>query len=410
MDLAARPRITLGVAVAAASIITVTPVTQHLPGLHLAQRLSEVSVSDIRLTDASSAIDLFTGMENELASLASGASAVPVGLASAAFDPTQNLVVQTWMNTFQTAGANLETIYNTWSNIPAPLLQQVAANWINYGNIYVGSFQTAAAAAFKYFTGTGANNFAPSVQQAFTALMSGNFQNALNGLYSALYQVPLQNIGLPLESILNIPTDIVHEFYNATNYMLGAGVANAVTYGAIALPEYTEQAFSASTQAFISSWNAGDPLGALTNLANIPGATVNAFLNGNATGLGGLLSSTAFGKSDTGLLNLVVNTIPQAMAKAIVAPGAINILTAKGNVGFTALQTAFQSFVNNSINGWPALGSYLGSRLANIPAELTAALQSIPSVLANLPSMLSNFGGALASSIGLLVSNLLKLL
>ncbi|MCV7050951.1 hypothetical protein H7H82_10145 [Mycobacterium heidelbergense] len=81
-------------------------------------------------------------------------------------------------------------------------------------------------------------------------------------------------------------------------------------------------------------------------------------------------------------------------------------MTAKGNVGFAALQTAFQGLANGFTNGWPSLTPIVN----DVSAGLTSLLQSIPSVVSNLPLILSNFGGALASNIGLLISNLLRLL
>ncbi|WP_141772792.1 hypothetical protein [Mycobacterium malmoense] len=397
MDLAACPHITTGVALASAAVIAAGPMAQHPPNLHLAQHLPQVSVSDINLTDtADSAIDLFAGVENELGTLANGASAaaVPASALTDVFSPiTQNLVVQTWINTFQNAGTNLQYIYNTsWGGIPAPVLQQVAANWLAYANLYVGSYQTAASAGVKYFTGTTPGLFQPTIQAMLTAFQAGNFPSAFTDLYQAFIFLPFEASGLPLEKILNIPADITTNLAAATKYMTTTGVTLLGLY-VLNLVSEPFHALGNSLQAVNDFWAAGNPLAALTNLANVPGAVANSLLNG-VGGTDGLLSHPL------GLLSIAANTMSPGLAKAIVAPNAANIASGGG------LSTAFQGFANQLINGWPSLAPVVN----DLGAGLTHLLQSIPSVVSNLPSILSNFGGVLASDMGLLISNLLKLL
>lgn len=389
MDLAARTCITAGVALASA-VLAAVPVGQHLPDLRLARDLPQVSVSDVQLADAASGVmDLFAGVENELASLAHGAAAAalpapPTGLP---------LSIQTWVDTFATAGTNLQAILNKFNAIPFPALQQIAANGIAYGNLYVGTFHTAAAAAAKYFLGSTATSFGPIVQTGFTQLASSNVQGALLSFYTALYVDPLLDIAFPLEKILTIPEYITANLAAATKYLMTTGVSDLGVYAFEGLPTEAEAALGASLQAVSNAYASGNLLEAASNLVNTPGAVANAFLNGYPTF--GLLSNPS------GLLNTVLNVIAPAVAKTMVAPGAVNITTGG------SLQGAFQGFVNQLVNGWPALGSYLTS---SVPAQLASVLQSIPSVLSNLPSIVSNFGGLVASNIGLLISNLLKLL
>ncbi|BBZ50857.1 hypothetical protein H7H82_20720 [Mycobacterium heidelbergense] len=398
MDLAARPHITAGVALASAAILAAGPMAQHLPNLHLAQHLPQVSVSNINLTGADSVLDLFSGVENELASLASGAAAatVPASLASAAFDPTQNLIAQTWINTFQTAGANLQTIFNTWSQLPVPALQQVAANGISYGNLYVSTYQTAANAAVKYFTSATGNNFQPLLQMAVNDFSTGKISTGVTLLWEALYYLPLENIALPMEKILNIPAYITQNFANATSQLTSTFVNGAGLYGLINTSAAAAGALGTSLQAVYNAWNAGDTLGAVTNLLNTPGAVTNLFLNGSKPSGGGLFSSPYIAKNATGLLNWLLNTFSPGFAKDIVAPNAANIATGGSLAG------AFQGFANQLINGWPSLSPVIG----DISAGLTQLLQNLPSVLSNLPSILGN----VASQVGTVIIRLLGLL
>ncbi|OIN81286.1 hypothetical protein BMG05_08270 [Mycobacterium malmoense] len=396
VDLAARPHITAGVALASAAVIAAGPMAQHLPDFRLARQLSQVSISNIQLTDAaSSVIDLFSGVENELASLASGASAaaVPAAALTDFINPAAlPLPLATWVNTFQNAGSNLQIAANLIQALPFPTLQQIAANWVSYASLYVNSYQTAANGAVNFYTGTVPGDFWPFLNAAFNDIASGKISNAGTALYNAFYAYPLQDIALPLEKILKIPAYFTQSLANATNNLTGTGLTNFGIYGFIAVPSGLEVALGNSLQAASNAWAGGDPVGAITNLLNIPGVAVNGFLNGN-NGTSGLLGETL----DMGVLKIIA----PGLAKSIVAPNAVNI--AQGNVGFAGLQTALQGFVTQLTNGWPSLST----AASGISTGLTTLLQSVSS---NLPSMLANFGTTLATNIGLLISNLLKLL
>ncbi|UNB93374.1 hypothetical protein [Mycobacterium malmoense] len=395
MDLAARPHITAGVALAAASIITVAPATQRLPDLHLAQHLRQVSVSDIRLTDAADTmIDLFAGVENELGSLADGGSAVPASLVSDVINPAQNVIVQTWIDTFENAGSNLQKIFNEWSAIPAALAQQVAANWVQYATDYVGYYQEAATAAVNYYTGSANTDFVPMMTAGWAELMQGKVTQAFGSYFNfALIQYPEVEVLAPLEKIPALLASMTNNLNIATTQLTGIDLAK-IGLAATDVLLRGSDGFAYSLQEAVNAWAAGNPLAALTYLLNAPGAATNGFLNsvvGTQEPISGFLDS---------LLPQTLVTIPHSLAEDIVATDAQNIL--KGG----SLATGIQNFLNQLMNGWPSLsglGSYAGG-------QLTSLLQSIPSVLSNLPSMLGNFGGALASNIGLLISDLLKLL
>ncbi|BBZ50433.1 hypothetical protein H7H82_17910 [Mycobacterium heidelbergense] len=393
MDLAARPHITTGVALASAAVLAVSPMVQHLPDLRLAHQLSQISVSNIQLAGAAdSMVDLFAGVENELASLAGGVGAVAVPAAALTdfINPAAlPLPLATWVNTFQATGANLQTLYNTWSKVPFVIPQQAAANWVDYANTYVGAYQTSAAAAVGYFTGNTSSSFGPLLQTAWTDLTTGKISAAVSTLYLALYNIPISNILLPLEKILQIPVDITKNLSNATSYLVNTDVTFIGLLGLFSPVAAAQTALGSSLQAVYNSWTGGDALGALANLLNTPGATTNAALNGFT----GLLGSN-------GLVHELVTLLNPGLAQQIVAPSAVNIATGG------SLSGAAQAFVNQLTNGWPSLTPVVNT----ISGGLTSLLHSIPSVVANLPSILSNFGGLLASNIGLLISNLLKLL
>ncbi|MCV7379813.1 hypothetical protein H7K38_14255 [Mycobacterium alsense] len=410
MDLAARrPHLSAGIALASAAVIAAGPMTQHLPKLDVTQHLPKVSVTDINLTDAASPMmDLFSGVENELASLASGASAAALPAASTGLP----LPIQTWVDTFATAGTNLQTIFNRWSQLPFPVLQQVGANWLSYAGIYVGAYQTAAKNAVNYFTSTKPGNFQPLLQTALTDYQSGNVSGAIAALYTALYNNAFVQMGQPLENITTILANMTHELYNGTNFLFGPAspfLTGVGTFGLFDLPNDIQSGLGTSLQAAFNAWTTGDAVGAVANLINTPGAVANTLLNG-INGNGGVLSASPTKLvTPSGLLNWGLNALGPQLSQAIVAPGAVQIVNGNLAQGFKpggSLAGALQGFANQLQNGWPSLTPVVN----DLNAGLTQLLQTIPSVLSNLPSLLGQAGAWLTSNIGLLISNLLKLL
>ncbi|OIN82778.1 hypothetical protein BMG05_00310 [Mycobacterium malmoense] len=421
VDLAARPHITAGVALASAVVIAAGPMAQHLPHLHLAQQLRQVSVSDINLTDAASGMtDLFSGVGNELESLASGASAlaVPAAALTDFINPAAlPLPVQTWVTTFQALGMNTQQIFDAWTQMPFPVAQQIAANWLQYGSDYVGPFQTVANNMVNYFTGTQTSDFVPLLQQAWSALIntssSTNITQAFNDLNFAFIINPAIQFGEPLENVLAIPTYIAANFSSFVNGLLNTGNGlpfTAIGYFVASLEPLLEKTFAGALQASFNAFNVGDATDGVLNLVNIPGAMINALLNGQfnntktiqgwANGLLSFATCRAGTCSPSGLLSKLLLNFSPNLASTMVAPNGQNI--AQGG----SLVTAFQNFANQLINGWPSLSPVV----SDISGGLTSLLQSIPSTLSNLPSMLGNLGGALTGQIGAWIATILRLL
>ncbi|MCV7379845.1 hypothetical protein H7K38_14440 [Mycobacterium alsense] len=396
---ARRPHISAGIALASAAVIAAGPMTQHLPKLDVTQHLPKVSVAEINLTDAgSSMVDLFAGVESELSSLAGGgaaAAAVPAAYVSNAVNP-----LQTWANVLPQTLTNIETIANQWLQYPAPVLQQVLANVIQYGVDYITPYRNVANALVTYYTGPGAGNFYGQLARVSTKWGQGQISQAVSTLYGAFITAPLQRL-LPLTKTLTIPGLMLQNLTNATNYLLGTGLttlANAFTSG----PATAFNALGGSLQAVYNAQVSGDSLGALTNFLDIPGQMTNAFFNGYATGFGWLNPGQgAF--FNGGFISDLVDLIPRQLAQQIVAPNAQNI----GQGG--TLAAALQNLETVATQGWPSLTpimNTLTSNLSNIGSQLTGLLQNLPSVLSNLPSMLST----IATGVGTFIINLLRAL
>ncbi|BBZ52654.1 hypothetical protein [Mycobacterium heidelbergense] len=391
MDLAARPQITAGVALASAAVIAAGPMAQHLPDLHLTQQLRHVSVSEINLTDAAaSAIDLFSGVENELASLAGGSVAAGVPAASISVNP-----VQTWISAFQTAATNFQTIYNKWSAIPFPLLQQVVANDVGYANYYLNAYQRAANGVLTYFTSTtGINHFFPALVGGVADFQAGNITGGINAFYDAFYDFPVSQILEPLENILRIPSYMATNLSNALNYLTTTGLTYFGLSALIGLPGVIETALAKGMQTAYTSWASGDYLNGVLNLLNVPGLMANAALNAGGGGVFG---------SGFGVLNTLGVTIPGAVTKDIVSPvaGTPNILAGG------SLSAQIQAFANNLVTGWPSLQTVVGdvSNLVN-----NYLLPIVRGSLSNLPSVFSNIAGTITTQVGAWISAILRLL
>lgn len=429
MQLAARPYLTAGVALAGAGIIAAPPVAQHLP---------EIQASEVRLANAEESItDLFSGAANGAANLASAASAadVPGSLfsplaAAAGSDPYFVNPLQTWVDVFANSAANLQTIGADWANIPAVLAQQVAANWIEYANLYVGAYQAAANGAVNFYTSVAVHGtpttFWPLMTTILSDFQTGDLINAFEDLGYALIQGPIQQIFEPMEQTLNIPVDITQNIATTTSNLIGTQLTSGISaLGASlevgAIPSFFE-GLGAGLQPAYDAFAAGDFPGGVLNVLNTPGVAVDYLLNGvpggGATGL--LSPENGSLDIDSGLLSVLVNYIPQQLAAAIPVSGAANI-TEGGS-----LATGWGAFVNQLINGWPQANQIVDNIVALInylsPADFGNAAAAVgalpidvagiaPSIAADLsgllPSIATGIAGTLPTELGTLAANIL---
>ncbi|BBZ52158.1 hypothetical protein H7H82_07700 [Mycobacterium heidelbergense] len=255
--------------------------------------------------------------------------------------------IQTWIDTFQAAGINIQSLVTQFQAHPFPGLEQLAANFLQYGVDYVSPYHTAANAAANYFLGTGSSDFVPLIQQALAEAAAGQFSGssgAVQTLVGALYTNPVIQVLEPLETIPQILNSITQNLANATDYLTTNGIADIGVFFVLGLPVAFEQALGTSVQNVYDSFTAGDTVGALVNAVDIPGAVTNALLNGSYSGgnyFNGLISD------GSGLAKTLFLTIPQQLAPEIVAPGAQNTMSGG------SLLTAYQDFFNTLTNGWP---------------------------------------------------------
>ncbi|OIN80783.1 hypothetical protein BMG05_10585 [Mycobacterium malmoense] len=313
--------------------------------------------------------------------------------------------IETWIETLSAAAGNVQTLVDEWGQTPFVVAQQVAANWVQFASDYVGAYQQSAQSAVNYFTGNSASDFWPLMEQALNDITAGNIQQAFayqGPLYTGLLFEPSVTILAPLENIPAILAYSATDFANGLTYMFGDGVFGGLAVmgeavelglGAAALSSIGD-----SLQPVYNSLAAGDPLGVVLNVLNIPGVATNDVLNGflNSSGerVGGLLATG-------GPIKALISTVLPIIARDMVAPDAQSI--AEGG----SLPTAIQEFINQLINGWPSLTNlsdiYFGG--VNMAPSAVAMSADFPGLSADVlkafdPAMVTDIAGSLGPSLG----------
>ncbi|ORA65720.1 hypothetical protein BST25_23285, partial [Mycobacterium heidelbergense] len=165
--------------------------------------------------------------------------------------------IQSWMDLIQTTQTNLQTVTQEFLKLPFPAAQQLAANWLQFGNLYASTTQIGANDAIKYFTGPGTSDFLPLLYSGSNDLIAGNVAGWMSSMIAAFYSGPLFDIGYPMEATLTIPENMATNFGYAVNTLLSAGVTDFGVY-ALGAPVSVAGTFGSSLQLAINSANSGD--------------------------------------------------------------------------------------------------------------------------------------------------------
>ncbi|OHV05057.1 outer membrane porin GjpA [Mycobacterium talmoniae] len=243
-QLATRPWVTAGVALAGASLIAVTPVT--------AAPLPDVAPPEIQLT--------------------------------AGLDP-----ITPWVDVIQQASTNVSDLFAAWSSDPFPIIRQVATNQIGYlEDIFRGDF------------GTVFSQIAHNLQAGFTApfvpdanllsTVEATWSSSVGGIGGAAL---IRTAQAAAALLLGGPVNHLNLFnfaYDATaddalvHALLGftASPLSGVLLGAVGPVIGPGVALVDSIQSIIGDLSGPDtdPLAALNELINIPAHMTGAFLNG----------------------------------------------------------------------------------------------------------------------------------
>ncbi|ORA79232.1 hypothetical protein BST29_19270 [Mycobacterium malmoense] len=336
--------------------------------------------------------------------------------------------IQTWIDTFDAAAINIQSLAAQYALHPFPVLQQVAANFLQYGVEYVQPYQTAANAAVQYFLGMGPQDFVPLLQTAMTQVEAGQINTAVRTLVNALYTNPIFDVAEQLETIPTILNPITQNLANATKDLTSSAIDNVGFYFAISLPAAISQSLGPSLQNVYDSFAAGDPVGGLINAIDVPGEVTNTVLNGFPGNNGwytmGLISAGGPAlNSGSSLAKALMLEIPQQLTESIVAPGAQNIMTggslsyALGYLGnlvttsFPTPQILFDSLLN--LVQTYLLGGFSGAAAATLPAADSivgafnpadvlnggSAMASLATELPGLPGDVANMAGHLGADL-----------
>ncbi|BBZ50369.1 hypothetical protein H7H82_00165 [Mycobacterium heidelbergense] len=413
MDLAAHPHITAGVALASAAVIAAGPMAQHLPDLHLAQQLRQVSVSDIQLTDASSALDLFSGVENELASLAGGAAAatLPAATVGAFANP-----ITTWANVFQTAANNLGVLGRDWLLNPFPVASQVVLNELGFGNTFAIAINTAGSAFWSTLVSNGKTGLVRTMFTAGTDLAGGNLSGAIaawtnleNAIFTGAGEDFLSALAAPGNITANL-NKLVTELFSVTG--LSNSVVLPISYFGYVVPT----ALGDTAQGVINAVQAGDPVGVLSALVNAPANITGDLVNGFTSIAGAPWNGLIGGPVNPGFAwNLGVE-LPQLLSQSIGAKAGQNTSSLIPGAFTTFGQLAQKELTQLWNTATKDLGTIFNKTFPSLNG-LATALQGVPAALAPLGSLIGNLTGQVGSvlgnigaQIGTLLFNLLKLL
>lgn len=197
---------------------------------------------------------------------------------TAAVDP-----IAAWADLFTRTTASLSGLGNLVTANPAPILEQVVANWAVYGQTYSAALQTAGAGLNRYLSALPTN-----LQMLSNQLASGDMDGAASTLVNAIVNSLAFSVGFPMLNVFSIPTDITQNIANVVKSFQGfGGVVVAVGVSALSMTGGTILAAGANAQAVVDAISDGDPLGAASALLAMPANVSDAFINGYTIPTGG---------------------------------------------------------------------------------------------------------------------------
>lgn len=243
MHTALRPFSTAAIALTAASVVAVAPITAPLPEA----QPPTISSASVQLT------------------------------ASSFVDP-----VTRWGEVLTTTQTNLQRIVDAASANPFPVLNQIIANQTRYANTIGTALSSGADGLYKFATGTGAGDLPALVATAQDALAHGDAKGAaqqisyaLTGLGFALF---------PTLPILSIPGQITQNIANVAMLIaaqgLNTGIIGKPAFGLLSLAQTSIGVTGAIAQSLVDAATAGDPVAAVSTIVNAPADFTDAMLNG----------------------------------------------------------------------------------------------------------------------------------
>lgn len=207
--------------------------------------------------------------------------------------------------------ANLNTITTNWLTEPFPILNQTIDNWIGYGQL---TFDTLVATGQSFVYGLA--NLPSQLETVFSALRDGEFGEVL--AMAIIITISIDPLLGMVDQLMSIPYNIAADLVSgamATLYALQVPAGLAAVGALNATVTETMRAL----QDLVDQLQSGDLPGALIEVFEAPAQILDATLNSDAAGSAGLLSPLPE-LNQMGLVEALVNYLPQSVAQAIIAP------------------------------------------------------------------------------------------
>jgi len=319
-----RPYLAAGVAMMGASLIAVNPVAPTIANdiQERAVRLTDSVVADVG--DFAANVGTALPGSLDMSGFASAAASIP---------PAVNPIVE-WLNVFETAGSNLQAIAQNWFADPFPVLAQVASNQIGFADTFGSNLQTLGNGVYDLLTQT----LPPQINTLIDGIQAGDIASSVSTFNTNL-TFDLFPLATPLLNIADIPGEMLTNLSTTVSDNLSISVLplllgfNGTIFG-------QAQGAANGLQLALDAYNAGQYGTAFVDLLNVPALSVGGYLNGS-TGpfdLGYLQTG--------GLLDALVNELPQAFAKSLIPSGGTaatwgGVLDQLGSLLFGGLESYF---------------------------------------------------------------------
>ncbi len=268
MQLALRPYVTAGIALAGASVIAVSPISPVAP-----------SLPDIQVHASSTAVDL-TGVTN------------PVG------DPITALI-EVLTSTAQNAAALGGQVVDNG----APVMTQVLANLTGYVQTYGTALQNTGLGLAMWQT-----NNQWMLDYAYEQLQAGQIGDAISYFVYAVSGIATAMF--PMLDTLKIPGAMAQNFADVVQAIPGA--VTMIGLSTIIAAQSPFHAFGRQVQGLADAVNAGDPVAAANAVLNIPAAMTGALLDE--------LLKPYTTELSTGLVGALVVGVPKIIAEVLKPP------------------------------------------------------------------------------------------
>ncbi len=246
----------------------------------------------------------------------------PAAISTAAVDLTSLAnPIQLWAQVLNQAVDNAGALGRDWLSDPAPVLRQLLTNQIGYLESLADAGSGVVNGLGQYFDPANPFGATAEIERAIQQFSEGNIFGAVSTLTGALITgTIIVGVGLPLfeSGVLDIPAKMAQNAADVIASVFSLTTALPLLTGVLGPIINPINALGSTAQDVVDSLGAGDVIGAITAVVNIPAVLTGALLNGfeaaDGTFLPGLLSMDSF---SGGLVQGLLLTIPRAIADAL---------------------------------------------------------------------------------------------